>query len=314
MADVLDIINDHAEVVMDNTNTAPKPLWLAKRKEGIGGADAAASAGMSPHESRYHLWDEKLNDYPDEDNRFMLWGRRLEEPIGYGFAEDTETEVMRFPKMLRSRQYPWAQVNIDFLAPQEPGVVEVKNVGDRLSEEWDDAAVPRHISIQGQHELAVTGLDVVHFAALIGGNDPRYITIKRDQPLIDDLMEIERKFWQLVQDETPPEVDESQSTAKALLRRHNDHENKGTIIDIGDPAKLLEVDRLLERRAELKLYSKTMAEELDGIENTLKSILGNAETAMCGKTKLYSWTYIHKDAYTAKESNYRQMFVPKAKK
>lgn len=308
MTDVLDIINEHAEVVMEDTTRAPKPEWLAKRKEGIGGADAAAAAAMSPYDSRYGLWDEKVGDYPDEDNQYMVWGRRLEEPIGYGFAEDTGIGVMRFPKMLRSRQYPWAQVNIDFLTPDEPGVLEVKNVGINSADHWaGEGTVPRHILCQGLHELAVTGLDIVHFSALIGGNDPRYVKVERDQVAIDNLMEIERKFWELVQTNTPPAIDESEATAKALLRRHNDHAHKGTTIEIADAT---EVRQLLERRAELKLYAKTMKEELDGIENTLKALLGDAETAMCGKEKLFSWTYIHKDSYTAKESNFRQMFVP----
>lgn len=297
------VVLDHAEVVIDDTEKADKPDWLMGRKAGIGGSDAAASAGMSPWDSQYSLWEEKINPEPnDEDNDFMKWGRRLEVPIGLGFAEDTGIEVVRYPKMLRSKQWPWAQVNVDFLTPLEMGVVEVKNVNVRMSSEWEDGAVPAHYSLQGQHELAVTGLPHVWFAALVGGNDARYIKIERNDGLITDLMEIERQFWDLVQNNTPPAVDGSEATTRALARIYN-HPMAESKLDLDEQAE--EVWEMVERRKLLKANVKMVEEDIREIDNTLKALLGDYELGMVNGQKVYSWKRQDRKGYEVKPTSFR---------
>ena len=75
------------------------------------------------------------------------------------------------------------------------GVVELKNVGLRLSGDWGDYP-PDYVQIQCAHQLAVTGHNDANVAALIGGNEFRDYTLARDDALIANLIEAEAAFWQ----------------------------------------------------------------------------------------------------------------------
>ncbi len=41
------------------TKELPREEWLATRKQGIGGSDAAAAVGLNPYKSQLELWLEK---------------------------------------------------------------------------------------------------------------------------------------------------------------------------------------------------------------------------------------------------------------
>lgn len=286
--------------------------WLQFRKPYIGGSEAAASIGLSPYESPYSLWVNKTTDgVSDEDNQYMKWGRRLEEAIGLGIAEDTDIPVVRYPYMLASRKWPWAAVNLDFLAGESqhapPCVVEVKNIGRFTMSDWDDGAVPAVYGLQGQHACAVTGLPGVHFFPLIAGNDGRAVYVERNDSLIENLMEGERKFWELVQNNTPPAVDGSAATSKAL---------KGLFMD---PEANSETDlppesfMLLERRAIAKARIKEHQEVIDEVENQMKAWLGNAEIGIVNGMAVVSWKKQFRSGYTVAPTSFRKFNPVKPK-
>lgn len=285
----IETIRDHADIVIDNTANTTRREWLDLRTEGIGGSDAAAAVGLSPYESPYSLWASKTGLVGEkEETDPMRWGNRLEEAIGMGFATDTGIEVVRYPVMLRSKQYPWAQVNLDFLTADGEGVVECKNVGLYQLDSWEDGKVPGHYGLQGQHELAVTGLDVLWFAALIGGQNPRYIKVERNQTLIEDLMEQERQFWELVKANTPPAIDGSEATTKALKEQYAEPA-EGSMVEV-DPVVMTE---LLRTRADLKADEKYTKARLDVVENSIRSILGDAEVGTVEGVPAVTWKVSH---------------------
>lgn len=281
----IDVIREHAEIVIENTLAMKAEEWLAKRREGVGGSDAAAAVGLSPWDTQYSLWADKRGLVgPKKVTDPMKWGTRFEEPIGLGFAEDTGIAVTRYPVMLRSKLYPWAQVNLDFLTADASGVVECKNIGRDFEKEWDDGNVPDHLGLQGQHELAVTGLDYLWFAAVISGNVPRYIRVERNQSLIDDLMEQERVFWELVVANTPPAVDGSAATKRALAEQFA-HPTKGGVEDVDTPV----MRDLVERHLALKADEKYVEAALDTVDNQIRAILGNAEIGLVGDKPAVTW-------------------------
>ena len=302
-----DTVQDSADVVMEDTDTAPIEEWLERRKTGVGGSDAAAAVGLSPWDSPYSLWEMKQGNLPGkEDTEPMKWGRRLERAIGEGFAEDTGIPVTRFPYMLRSKQWPWALVNLDFLTEDLDAVVECKNVGLRQLDEWEEGNVPGHIKIQGLHELAVTGLDHLWFAALVGGQNPRYIKIERNDAAIKNLMESERVFWEMVKANTPPVVDGSEATTQALKLRYADP----------DPGSMVEVDvttmaELCQTRAGLKADAKYTKARLDAVENEIKATLAEHEIGTVNGVPAITWKQIHKEPYTVKAQDYRTIHIPK---
>lgn len=281
----INTVRESADVVMTGTDTASVEEWLVRRKEGIGGSDAAAACGLSPWDSMYSLWEMKRGNLPSKDDtEAMKWGRRLERAMGEGFAEDTGIPVVRYPVMLRSKIWPWAQVNLDFLTADGESVVEVKNVGLWQLQEWEDGRVPGHIMLQGMHELAVTGLGHLWFAALVGGQNPRYIEVQRNDAVIEALMEQEKAFWDLVEANTPPAVDGSDATTQALKDRYANPE----------PGSMVEVDEammgdLLLRRSVLKVDAAYTKSELDVVENQIKAILGDHEIGTVDGRPAVTW-------------------------
>lgn len=301
------IISEHAEKVC-KADELNRDDWLKYRKPFIGGSEAAAAMGLSPYQSQFSLYVNKVTDeVSDEDNDYMKWGRRLEEAIGLGISEDTGIPVVRYPYMLKSKKWPWMAVNLDFLAPD--AVVEVKNVSGHMSDEWAEGAVPTVYGLQGQHACAVTGLPRVHFFPLIGGHEGRPVTVERNDALIENLVEGERKFWELVQNATPPEIDGSESTKKALKALYSDPEaDSKTEL----PFHALE---LLGQRAIAKAVIKEHTEVVNEVENQLFNMMGNFEIGQVDGVTVMTWKRVPStvvETYT--RDAHRRIHVPKAKK
>jgi len=306
--DTIGTITKHADIVLDDTLTTPREVWLEKRREGIGGSDAAASLGLNPWKSPYALFEDKAHGIAsDEDNERMEWGRRLEAPIVQAYGERTSTEVSPYPVMLRSKDYPWMQVNLDAVGTDL--AVEAKNVGLRMAGEWNDGAVPDHYMLQGMHELAVTGLPMVVFAVLIGGQELRLIEVERNETLIDDVIEQEKRFWDLVESDTAPGIDGTASTAEALKLRY-------PLPEPGAEVELIpeEILPLIETRARLKIAEKQAKEDLVSIENGIKAMLGNAEIGTVNGIAVVSWKRVERAGYTVAPTEYRTIRVPSNKK
>jgi predicted phage-related endonuclease len=64
--------------------------WLEARKQDVTSTEVAALFGLNPHKSRLRLWHEKRGDVESdfEDNPFTKWGRRLQNAVAEGIAED----------------------------------------------------------------------------------------------------------------------------------------------------------------------------------------------------------------------------------
>ena len=155
---------------------------------------------LHPWKSAYSLYLEKVGEIdPIEDNEHMMWGRSLESLIADHFFE-LHPELEETPKAgetFRSIEHPFMFATPDRFATSKRmgtvGVVELKNVGLRLSGDWTDYP-PDYVQIQVQHQLAVTGHSVAHVAALIGGNEFRDYTLARDDALIANLSKPRRRF------------------------------------------------------------------------------------------------------------------------
>ena len=91
---------------------APRDLWLAERRKGLGGSDASTIAGVNRFSSRYAVWLDKTGDLPEQDlTAAMRMGNLLEPVLIRMFTEDTGIEVRRAascsPRPTRSCGSPW---------------------------------------------------------------------------------------------------------------------------------------------------------------------------------------------------------------
>jgi putative phage-type endonuclease len=180
--------------------SAPRREWLRARMQGLGGSDISAILGFSKYSDAYRVYLDKIADpdYVGDDdwaanNRFIRAGKKLEPVFREMFTEDTGINI-RMTGLHRSRDYPFMQVTVDGLT-SDGGIFESKNTGYFMGEEWEDGQVPDHAELQVQHGMAVTGRSHAWVTGFIGGNDFRVVRVERDDTLIENLIELERKFW-----------------------------------------------------------------------------------------------------------------------
>jgi putative phage-type endonuclease len=181
--------------------------WLAARRSGIGGSDAAAVLGLSRWRSPLDVYLDKTGEGGDpEDTPAMYWGRRLERVILEAYVEQTGLAVdapVGVYRMLRSTERPWQLYSPDGMASDR--LIEIKTA--RTSEGWGEPGsdeVPDAYAIQVQHGMAVAGLPRCDVAVLIGGSDFRIYTVERDAALIAHLIAAEAAFWRRVERRDPP--------------------------------------------------------------------------------------------------------------
>lgn len=261
---------------------ASREEWLAARRQGIGGSDALAVLGLNPYASRYSVWAEKSGLLKnDEDREAMQWGRLLEPVIAAEFTERTgiATTVCG---LMRHADREWQLASVDRLT-EDGGVLEIKTTSAYRAAEWDDDQIADAAEAQLQHYLAVTGLPHGYAAVLIGGQRLEIRRVERDERLIRVLVEAEEELWQMVQDGTPPALDGSEATARALAQIHGRAE-VGRVVELDDRAVTL-----LRESLELAAEIKAMEERRAAVRNEITAVMGDATEAVHGGQVVAAW-------------------------
>nr|WP_315493556.1 YqaJ viral recombinase family protein [uncultured Rhodoferax sp.] len=208
------------------TNDLSREDWLSVRRNGIGSSDAAAAVGLNPYKSQLALWVEKTGrddlfapiDVNDESTP-VYWGTLLEPIIAASFSKRTGNRVRKVNAVLQHPDHPWMLANLDreVVGVPEVQILECKTAGVQGARLWKDG-VPEYVQLQVQHQLAVTGKRAADVAVLIGGQELQIHRIKRDDLLIERLIQLEEVFWGYVQSDIAPPVDGSDSADQALRR------------------------------------------------------------------------------------------------
>ena len=164
----------------------------------------------------------------------LYWGKELEPLIAKYYTAKTGNKVRRVNAVL---QHPdpdksFMLANLDYAVNKsEVGVLEIKTTGEHGAKLWKHG-VPLYVTCQVQHQLAVTGKQLAHVCVLICGHEARVYEIKRDELIINQLIQQERRFWEYVQQDVPPPADGSESAAKALSQLYPT--SQGEMIDYRD--------------------------------------------------------------------------------
>jgi putative phage-type endonuclease len=194
-------------------NTEERAAWLARRREGLGGSDAAVALGFSEYKTPYQLWAEKRGEVePDDlsDNKHVEWGNRLEAVVAEKYADETGREIACVDEMLVHPDHPWMLANLDRRIVGESRGLEIKTSSALVNgrEAWGEAGsdmVPESYLLQVHHYLTVTQYDVFDLAVLfLKDLDFRIYTIHRNPHFSARLIEGESAFWNLVQTGQPP--------------------------------------------------------------------------------------------------------------
>ena len=279
--------------------------WLAARRTGVGGSDAAAIVGVDPWKSELQVYAEKLGGMAEEAGEEATWGLLFQRPVARHYAAQTRRKLARLPAhhLHRSVSTPWLIGSVDGLIESVPdwpgqGVLEVKCTGfyraRQLQEEF-----PLYWQVQVQHYLAVLGLEWASIAVLSEGRKFLWLDMERNQRFIAVLLEREAEFWRQVKSKSPPDPDASESARDALSYLYP-QETVGTAVDL--PVEAVSWDENRTRGSVLVAEGEALKNES---EAKIKAAMGEAEIGMLPTGVKYSWRSQRRKGYAVKESIFR---------
>lgn len=187
--------------------------WLAARRQGLGASESAVLLGFAPswwQATPFRLWREKVTDDAPVDrspNEAATWGSRLEAPVAVEFARRNPHlgKLKPTPGLLRHDDCSTVLATLDrLIVPRRvrdalpTAALEVKTTSERVyRKHWIDGVPPAHVQVQVQQQLAVTGLDHIYVAVLVGGQYmPDPYLIERDDAIIDPMLTYVTEWWQ----------------------------------------------------------------------------------------------------------------------
>ena len=193
---------------MSTIELTPRQEWLAKRRLGIGGSDAAAAVRLSPWTTIVELYLDKIGELPDRDeNPDMRRGTLLEPVVRQLYADATGDEIVQPGEIIHHPKLHFALANLDGLVVGRDKLLECKTARSRS--EWGEpgsAEIPIVYMCQVQHCMAVAELPRADVAVLFGTDFEFAIyEIEADTEFQSLLFEREAEFWRMVEARTPPE-------------------------------------------------------------------------------------------------------------
>lgn len=278
---------------MSDTGTAvvtddARANWLEWRRAGIGGSDVAAICGLSPFDSPLSIYMEKRGEVPAKDlsgNVAVEFGNRLEPIMPAWFHDECGLYVIGEQQWCVNPELDWMRATVDGFVVEGPsssiedalGVYEAKVTG---LGQWDDE-IPEQYQIQGQWQMATTGLERLWFAVAHRSSPAfRVYEMRRDDEVIAHLTRLGGEFWNRVQAGTPPPIDASEATGMALAAAYPRQE-EGVTVDLA-PA-------LLGRRRIAQGRLTTAEADLALIDNEIKAALGTAEAGLVDGAPFVTW-------------------------
>lgn len=224
------------------------PQWHELRRAGVTASEIAAVLGLSPWDSPFSLYWQKVNGWDTPDNEYMSNGRRVEPVVADWWAD--ENDPLENLAVVRAGLYghpqrPWQLATPDRLVhrkcacdvdpfagctvcgwrgylPQPLTVVECKWTGSW--DGWGDPGtddIPVYYRAQVLWQVDVLNVDEWHLAVLGPGGFRAYQG-RRDERDLTVMREAARRFLARLDAGTAPDVDEHSATLATVKRLHPD--------------------------------------------------------------------------------------------
>lgn len=265
--------------------------WLAWRRHGLGGSDIAAILGLSPWQSPWALWADKVGlTHGDNDTtEAMEFGRRVEPVLAPWFTDLTGLHVVGEQTWCTHPGQEWMRCTVDGFVADSPtsdvdaalGVVEFKATSAAAAE-WE-TQIPVGYQCQATWNMLVTGVDRCWFGVLhlaFGRPQFRVYELALDVADADTVLAAARSFWfDHVAAGVPPATDGSTATRAALAAAWPDDNDQAVDVP-GDIVHLL---------ADLKAQAKDLGGRIVAVENELKAALGENAVGLVDGDKAVSW-------------------------
>jgi YqaJ-like viral recombinase domain len=257
------------------------PAWFAR----VTPSKVGAILGVSRFESPYRLYHRMKGILPPEPQRDIF-------DIGHDFEpamaamwkrKNPGWQLSRGEVQIMSGAFPFpAAVTLDRRARRGRArrVVEFKTA--RRLEEWGDAftdQAPADYVAQVLAQMAFTGYTrhPAHLMVLGPFFEAHTYVIEFDPDVWAAIEARCTAFWESLQSDTPPDLDDSVPTYEAVRELHPDI-NTGETVEV--PRELAAITLMLDDDL------KDTTTRLRGAKTKLLDLMGNAQTAMCGDIKI----------------------------
>ena len=217
--------------------------WHQHRANSIGGSDVASIMNVSPYRSALTLWAQKKQLIGEQlVNQAMLLGNFLEAGIVDAFrANHPDLTVTAPGGTWESLENSRFHANPDGFIENEFGdasVLEIKFT----TQYWKE--LPEHYRYQVLWYMYVTGLHNDAIVCAVTGGGYREFIVQYDQSLMQDVKERVEGFLELLDTDTEPELDGSESTLETV-REMTRPEDEEVELDEDAVRKLFDADQML---------------------------------------------------------------------
>jgi putative phage-type endonuclease len=250
--------------------------WLEHRKTGIGASEAAAVCGVSQYSSPAKVYAQKKGLVePFEQTEAMYFGHAFEDFMVAEFTKRTGLRVHSRQALVRSRTVPFMLATLDGKVGKD-SIFESKTGGFFQLGAWEGERIPDDYMVQVQHSLFVAERARAHVVALIGGQRWFYHVVERDEAMIENILKIERVFWEdyFVAGVMPPPDGSADATN---LRKFLFPQDDATTLALSSDDEY-RVANLIADYVEWKAVGDSAAARMELTKQTLMDLMGEAET------------------------------------
>lgn len=257
-----------------------------KRYAYICATDIPPICGYQKWRTQFDVWNEKLYGVEQElsESRKELcnWGIILEPIIAAEFEKRTGKKAAKgsFTILSPTSRHACTPDYIVRGKSNKLALLECKTCHAFAAKNWgdpdsDNPKIPDEYYLQVQWQMHVTGLDECFVAVLIGGNDFRIYTIKRNDSIIHVLCQRADKFWTeyIDTEEMPPPIGSDKENK--FLDRKIPEKNREIVQANLEQASMLEeyieakqdLEKVTQKVEKLKAQIKLQIGENGGIEH-----------------------------------------------
>jgi predicted phage-related endonuclease len=201
--------------------------WLECKAEDISSTEVSALFNCSPYLTKFELFYTKKDKHIIEivDNNRMKWGRRLEDVIAQGFAEDNGLIIRKKSEYIRhflvnrmAASFDYEIIGVNLIIPgniyqqafkdKGNGLLEIKKVDYIIyRDQWDKEEAPLHIEFQVQQQMEVSNLEWCAICPLVAGNELKDFIRFRDKNMGAGLITSILNFYDDIAKNEPPKPD-----------------------------------------------------------------------------------------------------------
>lgn len=252
-----------------------KQAWLEERKTYIGGSDLGSILGINNFRTELDVYFEKTAEGIAEDtaSEAAYWGNVLEDVVAQEYAKRTGFKIEKPSGLIRHSEYPFIACNLDYWVIDDQGnshILECKTANQMKVTCWGEEGtdqIPESYLYQVAYYAAITGVNRVDIAVLIGGQDFRIYRYEKDEVMESQLIRAAKKFWNNhVLAGVPPKPRTQEDAAKLYPKANG--------LEVRANDTILEKVCILQ---DLKAREKTISEEIKGLQLCIKDYMQDAE-------------------------------------